>query len=56
MLKCLCKGNNGIFEGSKETSKVRCMYLAFKSLKISNKEGQEWLQTKNQTTADIFRG
>ena len=30
------------------------MYLAFKNLKISSKEGNEWLKVNKQSTTDVF--
>ena len=37
MLKFLEEGNNSVIRLSQQTSKVQCMYLAFKNLKINRK-------------------
>ena len=41
MLKCLRKCSNCVFALCQKTSKVRCMYLAFKNLQLSTKKGQQ---------------
>ena len=56
MLKSLRKVNNGILWPSKQTSKVYHLYAAFKNLKIRLKEGNEWLQSKKESIADVFGG
>ena len=41
-VKCLRKGKNCGFGVCQQTSKVQCIYLAFRNLKISSKKGQQW--------------
>ena len=49
MLKCLPKGNNCIFRLRQQTSKVYCMYLAFKNIKIISKIGQQRSEIEKET-------
>ena len=41
----LLTDNNCVFGAFQETSKVQCMYLAFKNLKIINKKAQQWSES-----------
>ena len=54
MLKCLWKGNYPIPALCQETSKVQCMSLRFKNLKISSKKGHQWSESGKQSTNDVF--
>ena len=55
ILKCLRKCNNGVFGGCKQTSKVHCMYLVIKKLKV-NYQWYFWMVKCNKPyTRDIFR-
>ena len=54
--KCLQKGNNCIFRLRQETSKVHCMFLAFKILKISTKKSQGSSESQEQSTNNDFPG
>ena len=48
MLKCLTKGNNGVFGRCEQRSKVRRMDLAFKNLNIRRKSGKGWLKSNKK--------
>ena len=56
MLKCFLKtGNNRAFGLSQETTKVQCMYFAFKNLEIRTKKGQQWSEGQKESTNDVLR-
>ena len=48
MLKYLRKSNNSVFGLCQQPSKVECMYLSFKNLKVSSKKvkAQMFLEVK----------
>ena len=56
MLNCFKKGTNDVYRRCKATQKVLRMYLELYKLKISREWGTDWLETKNQTKIDAFRG
>ena len=55
-LNCFRKSNNGGWRCCKQISKVQCMYLAFKILKISSELSQQCSKSEKQSKNDVFGG
>ena len=45
MLKCLRKDNNIVIRFCQQTTKVKCIYLALKTIKGISKIAQQWSQS-----------
>ena len=56
MLNCFKKGTTDLFKRCKATQKALRMYLELYKLKISREWGTDWLEAKNPTKTDAFRG
>ena len=54
MLRFLGKGNDIIIRMCEKPSKVQCIYLAFKNVKVRSKIGQQCYESQKGTMSHIF--